>query len=66
MKVKVNGKEVDIVNIATIYDLYEKYNIHNKICTVAKNSKIISKDEYSTTSLSEGDVVDIVALNCGG
>jgi len=67
MKIVLNNRdeifEKDIMNIT---DLFLAKNYTFKIITVKVNGKFISKDEYDTTYIKEGDNVAAIHLITGG
>lgn len=65
MLVTVSGKKIELKNSRTIADFIVEYNITTKLFVIEKNLRIISKEEYKTTLIEEGDIIEIVGF-CGG
>ncbi|WP_431028043.1 sulfur carrier protein ThiS [Lysinibacillus sp. LZ02] len=67
MSMIVNGKKIDLPEIVqTVQGLLAHYNLENRIVVVEVNQEIVTKENYETTSLSHGDVVEIVHFVGGG
>ncbi len=65
MKLKVNGKDIDF-NESTVVQLVEHYKLKPKSVVVEKNGEIVSRDNYGSDELREGDVLEIVRFVGGG
>ena len=63
--VKVNGEMLD-VNGKTITELLDSMDINVFHVAVELNEEIITKTEYSSTVLNDGDTVEIVRFVGGG
>ena len=63
--VTINGKEVDMSG-KTISQYLEIANYNPKTIAVECNEVIISKSDYETTVLKDGDVVEVVSFMGGG
>ncbi|MFF5996410.1 sulfur carrier protein ThiS [Lysinibacillus sp. KU-BSD001] len=67
MFIIVNGKQIELPEtVQTVQGLLAHYNLENRIVVVEVNQEIITKENYETTSLSHGDVVEIVHFVGGG
>ncbi|OCC15241.1 Sulfur carrier protein ThiS [Dissulfuribacter thermophilus] len=66
MKVKINGKEQEIAEISTVKDLLDQLGLDCSRVAVELNYKILERDKFESTELSEGDVVEIVRFVGGG
>ncbi|WP_332649927.1 sulfur carrier protein ThiS [Lysinibacillus sp. 54212] len=67
MTMIVNGKRIDLPEtVQTVRGLLAHYNLENRIVIVEINQEIITKEYYESTSLSHGDVVEIVHFVGGG
>ena len=64
MTITVNGKQIELFE--TVQQLLVHYNLENRIVIVEVNQDIVMKENYETTSLSHGDVVEIVHFVGGG
>ena len=64
MAITVNGKQMEL--FATVQQLLVHYRLENRIVIVEVNEDIVMKENYETTSLSHGDVVEIVHFVGGG
>lgn len=66
MKVRINGKEQEIAEISTVKDLLDQLGLDCSRVAVELNYKILARDKFESTELSEGDVVEIVRFVGGG
>ena len=64
MSITVNGKQMELFE--TVQQLLVHYSLENRIVVVEVNQDIVMKENYETTSLSYGDVVEIVHFVGGG
>jgi sulfur carrier protein len=66
MVVTVNGKSMELPEGLTIEDLLVRLAVPRQFTAVALNREIAPKASYTTTTLSEGDKVEIVRPMGGG
>lgn len=66
MIVIVNGEETELADGLFIKDLVERLGLQPARLAVEVNRKIIRKAEWGSTSLSDGDKVEIVHFVGGG
>ena len=61
----VNGKE-QAANGKTVEDIINEMNIDKRTIAVELNEEIVSKADYDSTTLKDGDVLEIVSFVGGG
>jgi sulfur carrier protein len=66
MRVIVNGEERDVANGATVADLIDASGLANAACAVEVNRSLVPKRDHASTTLAEGDRVELVTLVGGG
>ncbi|CDQ38631.1 sulfur carrier protein ThiS [Virgibacillus salexigens] len=66
MQIHVNGRQMEVVKDSTIGDLLNRFNIQEKLVVVEQNKQIINKVVYNQTTLTDGDVIEIVHFVGGG
>ena len=66
MQLTVNGTLETTCTGATVTDLISEHNLHPLHVAVELNQKLISRKLFDSTSLSEGDTVEIVTFVGGG
>jgi thiamine biosynthesis protein ThiS len=66
MKVKVNGEDREIAAGSSLSALLEQLQIRPSRVVVERNRDIVPRDAYDTTSLAEGDHLEIVHFVGGG
>ena len=65
MKIVLNGKET-VTGASTVEALIEELDIRPGMVAVEVNLRVIKKCDYSTSSVNEGDSVEIVNFVGGG
>jgi len=65
-KIYLNGKETKIKKDLTVKEFIVSQGLENKMIAVAINMKIIHKNEYEKTIISNGDKIEIVRPVGGG
>ncbi len=65
MQVKINGKTEDVSG-GTILDLLKTRNIEPQMVAVELNDKMLEREHLSTTTLKEGDEVELLFYMGGG
>ncbi len=66
MKIKVNGKEMDIDREITLSDLLERLDIIPRGIAVEVNREIVPKSLYGEKVIKAGDIIEIVRMVGGG
>lgn len=66
MKVKVNGKEKELENGATVKTIIESMGLGEDGIAIARNNKLVTKGEWESTAVSEGDEYIIINAAYGG
>ena len=67
MKFRLNGEQVELPEeISSVDRLLTHYKLENRIAIVEINEDIIQKDNYKTTKLKNGDIIEIVQFVGGG
>ncbi len=64
--VTVNGERLSVRAGASIADLLQRLGVATPRVAVERNRDIVPKAEYSATTLTEGDVFEVVELVGGG
>lgn len=66
MQIVLNGKKIEIPDATSIQKLLEDLKIKPQMVACEVNSKIVRKNFYTSTQLSEGDRVEILQMIGGG
>ena len=66
VKLTINGEERDVQASNTLTELVEELEIKAPNIAVALNHQVVPKSQYPTTSIQEGDVIEIVHAVGGG
>ena len=66
MTIRLNGDPFEISGPMTIEALLAQLDIHPRRVAVEHNLHIIKRERYSTTTIQEGDTVEIVNFVGGG
>ena len=65
MKLTINGEEREVA-ATTVWGLLEELGLHPQGTVVEHNRKIVDREAFRETPLSEGDVLELVRLVGGG
>ncbi|BDG34658.1 thiamine biosynthesis protein ThiS [Parageobacillus sp. VR-IP] len=67
MKLIINGESIHVPEqVKTVSDLLAHFQLQNKLAVVEVNLTIIEKSQYDTTTLCDGDQIEIVHFVGGG
>ncbi len=66
IKVKINGKEVEINENSTVQGLIQQRQITGTMFVIEKNLQIIQKDKYNEVVVNPNDSLEIVGFFGGG
>jgi len=66
MKLKVNGKEMDMEEGLTVEDLLAKIGAKPVGIAVELNREIVPRSSHHCRKLSDGDVLEVVRMVGGG
>jgi len=66
MRLVINGEEKDLSGITTLASLVEQLGLKADRLAVEVNRDIVRRDSWGTTSLQEGDRLEIVHFVGGG
>jgi thiamine biosynthesis protein ThiS len=66
MRVHVNDQDLELPESATVLDLLGRLQLPGTRVAVELNRQIVRRAEHGTTTLREGDQVEVVTLVGGG
>jgi sulfur carrier protein len=66
MRVKLNGKLVELEVGATVADLLEQRNLKTTLVAVEQNGTIVPRAEFDRRRIAEDDEIEIVHFVGGG
>ena len=66
MRIRVNGDPVELPAELTILQLLEQLRIDPRLVAVEHNLSIIKRARYESTSIGDGDQIEIVNFVGGG
>lgn len=66
MRIRLNGDPFELAGPKTLLELLEDLNIDPRRVAVEHNLTIVKRDRYATTTIGEGDEVEIVNFVGGG
>ena len=64
--IKINGKEAMEAEGKTILEYMESHGMRKEYIAVEWNSQILSREEYKTRLVEDGDIIEIVSFVGGG
>lgn len=65
MQLTINGNS-EAGNFANVTEILNKMDLDPKLVVVELNGKILPKDDYASTTLHDGDSIEIVQFVAGG
>ena len=66
LRVKVNGDPVELPGPATIRELVERLGLGTGPVAVERNGAVVPRKLHASTSVEDGDVIEIVHFVGGG
>ena len=66
LTIEVNGEKRKVQKEATVADLLADTGIVGRRVAVERNRNIVSRDQYESTPVQDGDVYEIVEFVGGG
>lgn len=66
MKVTVNKKEMEVAEGLTLDALMQQIQPEGDSFAVAVGMKVVKKDNWAATRLSENDDITVIRATCGG
>lgn len=66
VEIRLNGEERAVVDGTSLTDLLEELGLGGRRVAVELNRDIVPRESYPTTTLSAGDVVEVVQFVGGG
>ncbi len=66
MQITLNGEKKDIPENITVLSLLEHLGIQHQRVAVEMNETIVKKDRYESTTIKEGDALEVVSFMGGG
>ena len=66
MKIRLNGDPHELASPLTVTELLEQLGIDPRRVAVEHNLTILKRDRYASTTIAEGDQVEIVNFVGGG
>lgn len=65
MRVVINGRETTLEDVATVADLIRQFELEGRIA-VEINRQLVTRSQFVTRTLHEGDTIEIVHAIGGG
>jgi sulfur carrier protein len=66
MRLRVNGKEVELVEGLRLMDFLHARGLDPRMVVVEHNDSILPREQYPNIMLHEGDRLEIVQMTAGG
>jgi sulfur carrier protein len=66
ISLQVNGKQIELDGPTLLTDYLGTLGVSQRAVAVEHNRVILERDAYATTTLRDGDVVEIVRMVGGG
>lgn len=66
IRIKLNGKDWEVLPKTTVADLLARLKIIPKVCVVELNEAILPREKYLETAVRSGDRIEVVRMMGGG
>ena len=66
MKIKLNGKEKEIAEKISLTELIDELQLKNSPIVAELSGKIVKPEDYSSTILEDGNIVELIRFVGGG
>ncbi|MFC0271950.1 sulfur carrier protein ThiS [Metabacillus herbersteinensis] len=67
MNIRVNGEKIELSStVKVIEDLLVFFELQERLVIVEQNREIVTKEEYQSTKLGDGDEIELVHFVGGG
>jgi sulfur carrier protein len=66
VKATINGKAQDLPSGVTVATLLEQLGVARSGIAVAKNERVVRRAEYESSTIADGDTVEIIKAVAGG
>ncbi|MFQ5847844.1 MAG: sulfur carrier protein ThiS [Candidatus Methylomirabilales bacterium] len=66
MHIRLNGKDYTLSEGITVAQLLDELKVRPERVAVLVNQGIVKKPSYATTTLREGDAVEVLTVMAGG
>ncbi len=66
MQIRLNGKDRDVISGITVAQLLEELEVRPERVAVLVNQGIVKKPSYASTTLQDGDAVEVLTIMAGG
>lgn len=66
MQIEVNGERRELADGATVVALLEAIGLGTTLVAVERNGEIVPRAQHASTTLADGDAVEIVHFVGGG
>ena len=66
MKLRVNGEDREITNIATVAELVDALGLPAPAMLVEHNGLALRREDWRDRALSDGDRIEIIRIVAGG
>jgi sulfur carrier protein len=65
MRLKVNGKEVDL-QVTNLFEVVAAYNLNNGLVVTEVDGNIVDREDWGKTNVTDGMTIEIVHFVGGG
>ncbi len=66
MRIVVNGKAMEIARNTNLSEFVRSCKVKENMAVVVLNERVVKKDIWNETMLTEGDCIELVSLIGGG
>jgi sulfur carrier protein len=66
VKASINGEEREMPDGTTVAELLEALGVIRNGVAVAKNDRVVRRAEYESSTIADGDAIEIIKAVAGG
>jgi sulfur carrier protein len=66
VRASINGEERELPDGTTVAELLEQLGVMRNGVAVAKNDRVVRRAEYASSTIADGDAIEIIKAVAGG
>jgi sulfur carrier protein len=66
VRASINGEERELSDGTTVAELLEQLGVIRNGIAIAKNDRVVRRAEYESSTIADGDAIEIIKAVAGG
>jgi len=66
IKIKFNGKEIEVAKETSLLDIINSYNLNHRSIIIELNREVIDDDKFAETVVKDNDILELINFVGGG